>query len=64
MIWAFEVESADVQFASNFHQAALARELLLRPIGNTVYLMPPYVIDAAQIALLADALAELLERTD
>jgi adenosylmethionine-8-amino-7-oxononanoate aminotransferase len=26
---------------------------LLRPIGNTVYFMPPYVIDEEEIALLA-----------
>ena len=63
MIWAFEVESADSQFACNFYRAALARELLLRPIGNTVYVMPPYVIDDAQITLLADALTSLLKQS-
>jgi adenosylmethionine-8-amino-7-oxononanoate aminotransferase len=64
MIWAFEVESADAQFAGNFHRAALARELLLRPIGNTVYVMPPYVIDDGQLDLLAKAMTELLEQPD
>ena len=29
---------------------ALERGVLLRPIGNTVYFMPPYVIDDAQFA--------------
>ena len=29
--------------------------MLLRPIGNTVYFMPPYVVDDAQFALLVDA---------
>ena len=30
-----------------------ARGVLLRPIGNTVYLMPPYVLDDATIDWLA-----------
>jgi adenosylmethionine-8-amino-7-oxononanoate aminotransferase len=34
--------------------------VLLRPIGNTVYFMPPYVIDADEIALLTRATLELL----
>ena len=60
MIWAFEVDTADDAFARNFHQAALARGVLLRPIGNTVYFMPPYVIDEDEIAwLVAATLAAL-----
>ncbi|MDI9678644.1 adenosylmethionine--8-amino-7-oxononanoate aminotransferase BioA, partial [Burkholderia cenocepacia] len=31
-------------FSRRFFEHALARELLLRPIGTTVYLMPPYVM--------------------
>ena len=27
--------------------------MLLRPLGNVVYFMPPYVIDQAQIDMLA-----------
>ena len=61
MIWAFEVESAEALFARRFAAAALERELLLRPIGNTVYFMPPYVIDDAQSALLAERTLELLD---
>jgi adenosylmethionine---8-amino-7-oxononanoate aminotransferase len=53
MIWAFEVESADPRFAQRFHAAALEQGLLLRPIGNTVYFMPPYVLDEEQCELLA-----------
>lgn len=36
------------------YQYALSRGALLRPLGNVVYFMPPYVIDEAQIQLLAD----------
>ena len=49
---------------AHFHRAALARGVLLRPIGNTVYFMPPYVIDDDDIAwLVAGALAALDECT-
>ena len=52
MIWAFDVDSDDPAFPRKFYQAALARELLLRPIGNTVYFMPPYIIADAEIDFL------------
>jgi adenosylmethionine-8-amino-7-oxononanoate aminotransferase len=61
MIWAFDVDTEDPHFARRFFTAALERELLLRPIGNTIYFMPPYVIGDAEIALLATRTAELLE---
>jgi adenosylmethionine-8-amino-7-oxononanoate aminotransferase len=40
-------------FSRRFFENALQRELLLRPIGTTVYLMPPYILDDEEIALLA-----------
>jgi len=55
MIWAFEVESADPTFARTLHAEALARGVLLRPIGNTVYFMPPYVIDDEATGLMVEA---------
>jgi adenosylmethionine-8-amino-7-oxononanoate aminotransferase len=62
MIWAFEVETQDAGFARRFYQAALARGVLLRPIGNTVYFMPPYVINEDGIAwLVAGTLGALQE---
>jgi adenosylmethionine-8-amino-7-oxononanoate aminotransferase len=62
MIWAFEVRSVDPQFGRNFYQAALQRGLLLRPIGNTVYFMPPYVIGEQEISLLAHETCCLLNQ--
>jgi adenosylmethionine-8-amino-7-oxononanoate aminotransferase len=56
------VETFAPQFARNFYQAALKRSLLLRPIGNTVYFMPPYVIGEEEIALLADETLFLLNQ--
>jgi adenosylmethionine-8-amino-7-oxononanoate aminotransferase len=61
MIWAFEVETADPSFARRFFAAALEQELLLRPLGNTVYFMPPYVMGDDEIELLAARTAALLD---
>jgi adenosylmethionine-8-amino-7-oxononanoate aminotransferase len=61
MIWAFEVDGAVSGVGRRLYEAALGRELLLRPIGNTVYFMPPYVIDQAEMELLAARMLQLLE---
>ncbi|MCC6535716.1 MAG: adenosylmethionine--8-amino-7-oxononanoate transaminase [Burkholderiales bacterium] len=63
MIWAFEVESDDPAFARKFHGEALERGLLLRPIGNTVYFMPPYVMEEGEWRLLVERTAQCLDRT-
>jgi adenosylmethionine-8-amino-7-oxononanoate aminotransferase len=60
MIWAFEVETTSRSFARDFYQRALGKALLLRPIGNTVYFMPPYVIDDEEISLLCEGTLQLL----
>jgi adenosylmethionine---8-amino-7-oxononanoate aminotransferase len=60
MIWAFEVADARPGFASRLHQAALAKGAFIRPIGNTVYVMPPYVTSADDMRYLADALLACL----
>jgi adenosylmethionine-8-amino-7-oxononanoate aminotransferase len=62
MIWAFEVDGVKPLFARRFSAAALERELLLRPLGDTVYFMPPYVLGEDQARLLVERTAELLER--
>ena len=41
MIWAFEVDTPRADFARWCFAEGLSRELLLRPLGNTVYFMPP-----------------------
>ena len=48
MIWAFEInvtKSSTPTFARDFFAASMQRGVLLRPIGNTVYFMPPYIIE-------------------
>ncbi len=61
MIWAFEVSPHAPDFAARFHQAALRHAVFIRPIGNTVYLMPPYVIETADMQLLVNALLHCLD---
>jgi adenosylmethionine-8-amino-7-oxononanoate aminotransferase len=61
MIWAFDVTHADAGFSARFHQQALARGLFIRPIGNTVYFMPPYVIEEEEMRLMAEVTLELLQ---
>ena len=63
MIWAFDVRESFVgeRFAERFHLAGRARELLIRPIGRTVYLMPPYVLDDELAAWLAQGVMATLD---
>jgi adenosylmethionine-8-amino-7-oxononanoate aminotransferase len=61
MIWAFDVAQAPPHFARDFHRRALAHGVLLRPIGDTVYFMPPYVVDDEDMALLARTCETLLQ---
>lgn len=65
MIWAFDVRETFVgeRFAERFHLAGRARELLIRPIGRTVYLMPPYVLDDELAAWLAQRVMATLDAT-
>ena len=62
MIWAFEVDSNDAAFSRKFFSACLQRGVLLRPIGRTVYFMPPYVIEDSEFQwLVAQTLAVIDE---
>jgi len=44
------------------YRHALDRGVLLRPIGNVLYCMPPYVITADEVTLLLEVLAECVDR--
>jgi adenosylmethionine-8-amino-7-oxononanoate aminotransferase len=61
MIWAFEVDSDQRDFARMFYAQALDKELLLRPIGNTVYFMPPYIIEEREMSLLVERTLECID---
>jgi adenosylmethionine-8-amino-7-oxononanoate aminotransferase len=65
MIWAFDAVEPDVDrsatFSRRFFTSALQHELLLRPIGRTVYLMPPYVLSDDEIDGLAERTRTVFE---
>lgn len=61
MIWAFEVRSKHADFAQRCFALGLQHELLLRPMGNTVYFMPPYVISEDEMQLLAARTLSIIE---
>ncbi len=60
MIWAFEVKDAGPSFSRDFSLKAQEAGLLLRPIGNTVYFMPPYVIENGEMQFLVENTLSLL----
>jgi adenosylmethionine-8-amino-7-oxononanoate aminotransferase len=66
MIWAFDAVVDDpakaATFSRRFFTEALQQELLLRPIGRTVYLMPPYILDDEEIAGLAARTQSVFEK--
>ena len=60
MIIAFDVDTANPKFSLDFFRYALEQETLVRPIGNTVYLMPPYILSDDDIAHLGKAVTVAL----
>ena len=67
MIWAFEVDSPQPDFdPSTFAQRCfslgLQHELLLRPMGNTVYFMLPYIVTEQEMDLLAGRALTLIDQ--
>ncbi|MEW6703828.1 MAG: adenosylmethionine--8-amino-7-oxononanoate transaminase [Pseudomonadota bacterium] len=63
MLWAYDIDTDDPAFPTRYHQAALKQGLLLRPIGNTLYFMPPYVIDGVAMQQLARGSVLALEES-
>jgi adenosylmethionine-8-amino-7-oxononanoate aminotransferase len=61
MIWAFDVETDRAGFARWCFAEGLAREFLLRPIGRTVYFMPPYILTDDEFTMLAARTCDILE---
>ena len=63
MICAFDVTPEVTDgFSRRFFAEALQQGVLLRPIGPTVYWMPPYVVSDEEIALLGDATLAVLDK--
>jgi len=61
MVWAFDVRDTEPGFSRDFSARAVDTGVLLRPIGATVYWMPPYVIGEAEIDFLLESVVSLLD---
>ena len=63
MIFAFDVQTKNKDFSKACYAAALQQGLLLRPIGDTVYFMPPYVIDGKEIEHMISATLKAVKQS-
>ncbi len=70
MIFAFDVKanvfsdaSKVSKFAKEFFSHALQNEILVRPIGLTIYIMPPYVITPDELIFLSKGIQKALNQT-
>jgi adenosylmethionine-8-amino-7-oxononanoate aminotransferase len=63
MISAFDVITNNPEFSRACYSQALQQGLLLRPIGNTVYFMPPYTINETEIDFMVNATQQVLQAT-
>ena len=63
MIFAFDVITNNSQFSKQFYQAAIKHGVLLRPIGSTIYFMPPYTISESEIDFMLQATVKALQET-
>ena len=65
---AFEVEVSDEGYTSDlkeiFTKKSLERGVYLRPLGNTVYIMPPYCITDEELSRVYEVIVEVLEGLD
>jgi adenosylmethionine-8-amino-7-oxononanoate aminotransferase len=43
------------------HRHALERGVLLRPLGNVIYFMPPYIVTPSEIELMVTVAREGLD---
>jgi adenosylmethionine-8-amino-7-oxononanoate aminotransferase len=67
-IAALDIVTTDAGYMAHvgprLYEGFLARGLLVRPLGSTVYFMPPYCAEAGDIARLYEALGELADDPD
>ena len=61
MVIAFDVITDKERPNIFIFEEGLKRGLLLRPLGNTIYFMPPYVITQDSISYVVKCLREIVE---
>ncbi|MEA9598725.1 adenosylmethionine--8-amino-7-oxononanoate transaminase [Polynucleobacter sp. AP-Sanab-80-C2] len=66
MILAFDVKASKLTYANTFPREMFAKSLnegiLMRPIGNTVYVMPPYILSAQETEQMGQAVQRALNQ--
>ena len=64
MILAFDIKSESLKNKGTFPREMFAKSLeegvLIRPIGNTVYVMPPYILSAEETGLMGKSVQQAL----
>jgi len=68
-ILAIELRSGDETSYSNdlrkkIYPFFLERDILLRPLGNVIYLLPPYVIQEAELNRIYSVIEEFLDKLE
>jgi adenosylmethionine-8-amino-7-oxononanoate aminotransferase len=62
-IAALDIVAGDAGYMANIgphlYQSFRARGLLVRPLGNTIYIMPPYCSGASELDLVYEAIGEI-----
>lgn len=63
-IMAVEMKTEDAGYTSNLKERIydffMTKDLLLRPLGNVIYIIPPYIITNRELCKLYDAIDEFL----
>ena len=63
MVFAFDLCNLSYKRAGfEFYKHALKEGLLLRPLGNTIYFMPPYIINEEEICKVFEGIKRVLTR--
>jgi adenosylmethionine-8-amino-7-oxononanoate aminotransferase len=61
MIWAFDLEGITKKILRKISTKAIESGLLIRPIGHTIYFMPPYIINHDEIDFMIDTTLEVIQ---
>jgi adenosylmethionine-8-amino-7-oxononanoate aminotransferase len=67
-IAALDIVASDAGYMANIgprlYRSFLARGLLVRPLGNTIYIMPPYCSTPGEIDLVYEAIGEIADEIE
>jgi adenosylmethionine---8-amino-7-oxononanoate aminotransferase len=64
-ILALDINTGDTSYFNDIRTKVmpffLERDILLRPLGNVIYVLPPYVVKEEELATVYDAVIEFLD---